>query len=362
MKRSIFLLPLSLILTVSLSSCSEAKKITLSYGQMISEEFTAITYDELATKINDKSETFALTVYANNCSCWSIFKSIINKYVAETHAKIYAIPYSSFRSSDGTMLNNFDLKLISGSVTFHLIENGKIFNEISDSKSQIIKKYETFTEYMNEYVNLPKKYYVSLEQVNSLYKSEETSLIYFARSNCGDCQYLDTSFLNSYVATNNLYILDCENINIRKYDEEGNLTPESQIKWNEFKVNYGLAKDKNETYGYDTGYVPTLLLVKGDGESALPTFLSGAVYFNDTIAKDDAGYYIENSYYTSERVANLSYTSTILKNKRLSDDEVTSIESYTFWNQIDAAEVYNPLIKAFLDESLTKVTHEGFNK
>ncbi len=362
MKKSIFLLPLSLFISFSVSSCGEAKKMTLTYGQMISDEYTSLTYDELASKINDKSESFALTVYANNCSCWSVFKNIINKYVKETHTKIYAIPYSSFRSVDGSMLNNFDLSLISGSVTFHLVEKGEIFNEISDSKSQIIKKYESFSEYMNEYTTLSKKYFVSLEQVNSLYKSEETSLIYFARSNCGDCQYLDTSFLNDYDPANNLYILDAESIGIREYDEEGNLTQASQIRWDEFKINYGLSKDKNPTYGYDTGYVPSLFLVKGDGVNSLPTFLSGAVYFNDSINKDDNGYYIENSYYTSERVTNLTYTSTVLKDKRLSESEVTSIEGYSFWNQEEASKSYNPLIKAFLDEALEKVTHEGFEQ
>ncbi len=361
MKKQTILLPLILGSTLSLVSCQGAsEKVDLKYGQMINNDVNVIDYLSLKEKVDNK-ENFILVVYTNGCACWSTFKRVASEYIKENHVQIFAIEYKNFRSSDGSTLDTFSLTFVSGGVSIHIFKDGKKKVEIADSKSLVISRLSSLKSFLEENIILPKMFYISLSQVDELYKSEETSLLYFARSNCSDCQYLDNNFLRNYDVTNNMYILDCENIGIREYDENGSLTPESATKWAEFKVNYGLAKDKNETYGYDEGYVPTLFLLKGDGSSTLPTFLSGAVYFNDTISKDSQGYYISNSYYTDARVANLTYTDTILKDRRLSDNEVTAYsESYYAWNHIDAAKVYDEILKAFLDESLEKVTHEGF--
>lgn len=361
MKKQLLFLPLTFASILPLTSCNgTSEKVDLKYGQMISEKITIIDYLSLKEKIDNK-ENFILSVYTTGCACWSNFRKVAEEYINTNHVSIYGIDYKNFRASDGSSLDTFSLTFVSGGVSVHIFKDGKKKVEIADSKSPILTKISALTSFLEENVILPKMFYVSLDQVDSLYKSSETSLIYFARSSCSDCQYLDNNFLKEYSVTNNLYILDCETIGVREYDDEGNLTPESATKWNQFKIDYGLAKDNNEKYGYDTGYVPSLFLIKGDGISTLPTFLSGSVYFNDEINKDDNGYYISNSYYTEERIANISYTSTILKGKRLTNEEVTTIGTYSFWNKEEASKEHNKLIKAFLDESLIKVTHKGFN-
>lgn len=361
MKKQTLFLPLIFTMTLGLVSCQgQAEKVDLKYGQMMNNDVSVIDYLSLKEKIDNK-DNFILVVYTNGCACWSNFKKVASEYIKENHVEIFAIDYKNFRSSDGSSLDTFSLTFVSGGVSIHILKEGKKKAEIADSKSLVTSRLSALTTFLEENIILPKMFYISLGQVDELYKSEQTSLLYFARSNCSDCQYLDNNFLRNYDITNNMYILDCENIGIREYDDEGNLTPESATKWAEFKVNYGLAKDNNEKYGYDEGYVPSLFLVKGDGSSTLPTFLSGAVYFNDVVSKDSEGYYISNSYYTDARVSNLSYTDTVLKNRRLSENEVTTYgETYYVWNHVDAAKMHDTIIKAFLDESLTKVTHEGF--
>ena len=358
MKKAFILLPLSIAL---LSGCDNNKKVDLKYGQMYSTDVSFIDYLTLKEKIDDK-ETFLLTVSAPTCSCWSTFRSVLNAYIDEHHVLVYAIQYDQFHDESGKSLDTFGLNIQSGYTSFAIVENGELRANLKSGKEQLFKSITSFEKYMSDMVSLPKAFYVSLEQVDELYKKDETSLIYFARSTCGDCGYFDKHFLNNYEISNTMFILDCETIGIREYDEEGHLTPESAIKWAAFKQAYGLGSEHNPDYGYDTGYVPTLLLVHG-GESV--SYLSGCVYFNDTVSKDDNGYYVSNSYYTEERLSKLEYLNDfsgtkILKGERISEEAITAFGEYYMWDQDDAAKLHNPLAKALLDYALPKVNFTKF--
>lgn len=365
---TLILLPLSLTLLTGCNKNKDSKKATLQYGQMISNTTEAIDYQTLSEKVDSK-ETFLLAVYAPGCSCWSTFQAVLADYMKENHVIVYSISYKEFHTDGGESRDNFGMKLKSGYTSFAIFKNGKVIVDVNSEKKEL-KEIDVFKKLMESSVILPKIFYISKDQVDSLYASEETSVLYFARSTCSDCQYFDRNLLDSYTAEKNMYILDCEKIGIRKYDEDGNLTPESAAKWAEFKENYGLASVNNPDYGYDAGYVPSLFLLKGNGDKNNPktTFMSGSVYFNDTVEVVDGHYEVTNSYYTSERLSKLEYASDIeknvLKGMSLDDDEVSSIEykgeTYHFWKHESAAEYHTPLAKAFLDYALPKVTHEGF--
>lgn len=364
-KRALFLLPL-LLISSSLSGCNnKGNLVKLTYGQMISDETTEIDYQSLKEKMLNK-ETFILAVYNSTCACWSEFKQVAKEYISSNHVIIYSININKFNLGSLNEVDTFNLSLIKSTVTLHIIENGLIRNEVADPTTRITKNLNAFSSYLNGVTTMPNMYYVSLDQVNNLYKSEETSLLYFARSNCSDCQYIDNTLLKNYnfKSNNKMYILDCESIGIREYDDSGALTKESQEKWNEFKINYGLASEKNMTYGYDSGYVPSFFLIKGNSNSDMPTFLSGAVYFNDEIGKDENGYYVKNSYYTEERKTNLAYLkdvpSSVLKGLRLSEDSVGQYGDYIYWLQEKAAVYHDVLMTKFIDYALEKVTHKAF--
>ena len=370
MKFAHFLvLPLSLAVLTACPKPADDKIAHLHYGQMATETYEAIDYQSLSEKVENK-ETFLVSVYAEGCTCWSTFQTVLSQYIKETHVIVYAIGYKAFHSTTGETLDNFGLKLKSGYTSFAIFKDGKPLVDVNSEKKEL-KEYEPFKKMMDASVTLPKIFYISKDQVDQLYGSNETSLLYFARSNCQDCQYFDRNLLDSYETSKNIYILDCEKIGIRVYDETGtHLTPESQVAWNKFKEDYGLASTNNPDYGYDTGYVPSLFLLHGNGdaEHPSPTFLQGSVYFNDSVEMVGDELKVTSSYYTTERAAKLEYLSgietTVLKDMTLSPSDVDAItfgeNTYYFWKQDAAARYHTPLAKAFLDYSVQRVTHTGF--
>ncbi len=365
----LLILPLSLAVLTGCKGKNGDNIAHLHYGQMASESYETIDYQTLSEKVDNK-ETFLVSVYAEGCSCWSTFQTVLREYIKETHVIVYAIGYKSFHSSTGETLDNFGLKLKSGYTSFAIFKDGKPLVDLNSEKKEL-KEYEPFKKMMDASVTLPKIFYISKSQVDALYSSNETSLLYFARSNCQDCQYFDRNLLDSYEASKNIYILDCEKIGIREYDEDGKLTPESQIAWDKFKVDYGLASTNNPDFGYNSGYVPTLFLLNGSGDAEHPaaTFQQGCVYFNDSIEEvDETTCKVTDTYYTSERASKLAYLDgvsvSILKDRIVPKSDTSSFEygghTYYMWKQESAAKYHNSLAKAFLDYSVQRVTHTGF--
>lgn len=364
----LLILPLSLAVLTGCPKPADDKIAHLHYGQMASDSYETIDYQSLSERVANK-ETFLVAVYAEGCSCWSTFQSVLSEYIRENHVIVYAIGYKQFHSSTGETLDNFGLKLKAGYTSFAIFKEGKAIVDINSEKKEL-KEVDAFKKLMESSVTLPKIFYISKDQVDELYSSSETSLLYFARSNCQDCQYFDRHVLDSYETSKNIYILDCEKIGIREYDEHGSLTPESQVKWNKFKVDYGLATTNNPYFGYNTGYVPSLFLLNGSGDAEHPaaTFQQGAVYFNDAIEKVGEQFKVADSYYTSERASKLAYLegvgTSVLKDRIVPASDVDSItfgeDTYYFWNQDAAASYHTPLVKAFLDYSVQRVTHTGF--
>lgn len=350
---------------MTLSGCNKDERTKLQYGQMISTDVSMIDYLTLKEKMDDH-ETFLLAVSSPTCSCWATFRGVLSEYIKNNHVIVYAIPYESFHDASGKTLDTFGLNIQSGYTSFAIVNKGELKANLKSGKDQIFKSSTSFESFMSNMVILPRIFYISLDEVDLLYKKDETSLIYFARSNCSDCSYFNKYFLDDYDVKNTMFILDCETIGIREYDEEGHLTPESQIAWNAFKQAYGLGSDNNPKYGYNTGYVPTMLLVHG-GESV--NYVSGAVYFNDSVSKDEDGYYISDSYYTSERLPNLQYLQnldssfrglTTLKGHRLNIDEVEAYGEYYFWKQEEAAKLHDSLMNEFLKYAFSVIDFSNF--
>ncbi|MCR5333111.1 MAG: hypothetical protein K6E11_03725 [Bacilli bacterium] len=364
----LILLPLSLAVLAGCNGNKDDRIASLQYGQMINNQTETISYQALSEKVDSK-ETFLVTVYAPGCTCWSTFQAVLGEYISETHVYVYSISYKEFENG-GESRDNFGMKLKSGYTSFAIFKDGKVLMDVNSEKNEL-KQIDLFKKMMETYVTLPKMFYVSKDQVDELYTSDKKSVIYFARSNCSDCSDLNSRFLDTYKTTYNLYILDCEKIGIREYQEDGiHLTPESQAKWNAFKVEYGLANTNNAKYGYNSGYVPSLFLIQGSGDKNVktPTFLSGSVYFNDTVEELGGQFKVTDSYYTPDRLANLAYASgvehNVLAGLDIPSEDVDSIKfgenTYYSWKKDKAAEYHVPLVKAFLDENLKEVTHTGF--
>lgn len=335
-----------------LSGCSNKSKVGLIYGDYRTETITNISYLQLSTKIQEE-ENFLLSIEPTSyCACWRDFKLVAENYIKNNHVIIYRIKINEFGE------DKFGLNLKEGYTSFAIFENGKVVRDVASDNGQILKDDSEFAKYMEDNVTLPTMFYVSLDQVNEMYISEQNSAIYFSRSNCPDCTYVDRYFLKDYSLsnrnTNKLYILDCESIGIRKYDEEGNLTPESAVLWQNFKDDYGLSNKNNSKFGFDTGFVPTFFLLNKN------QYLSGAVYFNDTLVEDGSSYKIESTYYSQNRMQYLQYLDSSLpsiEGMQISSDQVGKIGNYVYWKQDCAAKTHNKYLEKFLNYSLPLVSY-----
>ncbi|MCQ3035393.1 MAG: hypothetical protein MJ248_04205 [Bacilli bacterium] len=360
----------AILSSFSLASCNKPELINLAYGSL-DNSLKEITYTDLATMVNDEdSFILAITSSSLGCGCWSTFKNqVLLPYQNENHVMIYYINHQEFYDASQKLLDTFGLT-ITIDPGFGLFNKGKLkYTEKYSSKNYVFSKQEYFVEYMQDKVKLPHVYYVSKDMLDELYKGTTAFNIMFSRSNCGDCKYVLKNALLEYAEgkdknpNQSLYILECEDVyvkyggttvKLREYDSEGNLTTASQTRWQAFKDEYGLSS-VNETYGFNTGVVPTFMHVEPNGSNKnVSVIKDAAVYFNDVVSLIDGKYIVTDSFYTEERQQSLSYISgvktKVLKGLELNPNDVTSYGEYISWNH-DAAEKYHtPLLNAFLDK------------
>lgn len=344
-KISLFLMPILLLGAGSLSSCNGDGKVNLVFGDQNATSYSTINFLDLKEKVNSR-ETFLLVVqYSDGCGCWvNEARPIVEKFVNEKHVIIYHIKYEEL-SGGG---NDFGITIRTGEVSFAIFSKGEVARCITTSDGTALKQYSSFKTYMSETVNLPRFYYVSLSQLDSLKASSKKNVIYFSRKTCSDCSYLNRNYLQDFLNehsnySKNIYVLECDAKGIR-LDDEGNLDSEQ---WQAFKHQYGLSTLNNPTYGYDTGYVPTLQIVSNN------SYLSQIVYFNDSITKQDEKYYVSNSYFTEERLPNLEYLSgfrgtKVLKGLEVPSSDVIGYGDYHFWDNEKAAKYHDLLMEQFL--------------
>ena len=363
-KKIGFLLPLFVLGGASLlSSCNKGEKVQLSFGSLSRKEdektYTNISYAQLSSKVSQK-ESFLLVVDPQGCACFSSFINCSKSYFTNHKMILYRITINELEAQTDKLGINY----VSGSTSFVIFKDGVVHqNLISNKNEKQMSNKEEFENYISRVVDDPKMYLLTLDEMDTLYHTNQKSVVYFKRSNCSDCSYVEKDFLFSYMKTakNNLYVLDCETIGIREYDQHGNLTPTSQIAWNNFKIKYGLAKEKNEKYGYDTGYVPSFYLIEGNQTST--TFLSGAVSYNDSITKQGDKFVVSNTYYSASRKQYLEYANKmeILEGYVVPNNEIETYDfggvPYYSWKHENASKKHNQYLHAFLDDALAKETY-----
>ena len=378
MRKNHVILPL-ILTSFFLTGCPQNYyEVThLDYGSYIDTSLRVINHSELDKLISSESSfVIAVSPATKGCACWNTFKQILQNYVKTEHVIIYEINYDSFFTTSGQQMDSYGITIHKDEETFAIFNKGKLARQdVYNANNSIFKVTMDFNSYMEKYVIKPNMYYVgldNLEQIRTKAASEK-AVVYFARNNCPDCQYVESNFLNTYDFKNyRMYIVDCESLGIREYalDDEGNptmsLTPESQVAWQTFKDDYGLSNKYNETYGFDTGYVPTFQLVSGGGENYRDGIISASVYFNDSYEKEDDHYVVTKSFYSEERKSHLSYLegeeNAIIQGITFTEEEMEEVTygEFTFktWSKSYMAKRHNPLLKKFLDYALEKTTIE----
>lgn len=339
-----FLLPFLVCSSAFLTSCKSDTRVYIEYGDPYVTETTVLSLNELDAKLKNK-ETFLFVVNSNTCGCWTDFEAIINSFINENKVPCYRIDYNTIKD----VYTAFNIPYISSSTTtFVIYENGEIKQCInSDEQSNIMRDKKTFAKYINENVILPGCYLITKEQYHSIKESGKNAVVYFLRSECGDCKAINPGILKKYVANhqgaNKIYCLDCQ-----PYWRAS--SAEDYQSYLDIKDELGLSTKNNPTFGYGKGVFPYFSYIENC------TYASGAVIYNDTITKEDDKYTITESYYSKQRVSDLSYTKTVLEGKRLKESQL-NIGYGISWKHENADKYYGKILNSFLDYALPKVTY-----
>ena len=288
------------LLSLSLTACIEQPsgpvgKTKIDFGTIRSTPLDSITdqeeltYDELTSMINEK-RSFALALYYDSgCSCWINFKPILTDYINDKNVDISYINTSEFNKKD-----NFGIYLVKSEMpSIVFFSQGKFSKQVVYGRdgSSIFTDKKKFYGFMEENINLPSMYCLEKNTLEQYIAEEKEMVLYVARSLCNDCGNVNKKYLynwgQNYNGAEKLYIFD-----IQKY--QGTDDYQTIKNW------VGLSTVNNPILGYDTGMVPTFQKRKGDN------ILDMIVTNNDSLTVNNETKTL-NSYFTSERVANMNF-------------------------------------------------------
>lgn len=325
MKKVLNLLSVVLVIFICSScKCNKFNKVSLQIGDINANSYNNITLNEFDDMV-ENNRNFILYVYRSDCENCMMFKSILEKVIKERHVIIYAI-------ESGLITSNHVLREVKKVPTVLLYENGKQILKTDPIKNnEYFSSNAGFLKFLDKYTYMPTLFYINKEQLDEKIKSDKNFIIYYSRSSCTDCSYLNDNYLKKYLDKNtnkkSFYIIETDEEGIRYKDGIFDSTL-----WQDFKDTYGLSENNN-ALGHGVGYVPTMQYYEnGEIKDML-------VYFNDyeRIENSDGSYsvIINNSYYDDNPYLNKTIKYNEYKEK--------------------LASFYNGKVKSFLDYNLEKV-------
>ena len=328
-KHPIFL-PLSFLLISALSGCGNPVfpgKANPLFGTMEYEEEATRTFSHMRhlddagalRKLIDQKADFLFLVIGKNhttCGCYTAFHEILVKFQKANHVLFY------YLTSDEMGEESYGLNYSATYATLGVFKDGQLAysHDDSDDTSKWNTDYTTFASWIKERVNLPRLFYVSRAQLNDLYYGDEAFTIYFGRSECSDCAYLEKTAYKTYFAERqnniqNSYAIDMDSVGIGKIEIDGVIhnrqsdaevgTPAylAQVQYDAFKEEYGLTEGEDNPVGYGAGYVPAIYHVNpdasGSGQKRGDVIDMAGVFLNDVI--DETGT-ITASYFDEARL------------------------------------------------------------
>lgn len=345
---------LSLLLTLFACENNDGSdKVKLDYGSLIDDGITYISKDELDIKMLDE-DSFILAIYPGAdslCGCWTVFRENLNRYVQEEERIVYGVDAFSLMGEE-----SYGITLADDRPNLALIEKGKLKHQwLYDTKNtqQFYTSYIYLSEHFEKYTIAPNTIYIDQDTLDSFITNSYTFAIAYTWHSCSDCKYCFPNvvlpFFEKEDEAKKLYIIDLEVDGLLLVDGVKDNKNKNYVA---FLNEYGLTSESNETFGYETGFVPTFQYYR-DGE-----LFDACVYFNDKVEQIDGVYKITRSYYTSERItqlpflANSSIENKVLLDQTISEDELNiTPESVSF--KKEAASIYHdPLLNLFLSTYL----------
>ena len=359
MKKRYLLFTIVPTILISLVGCSKTND-SLTYGTYITqskETLKELSSSELNEKAKNEKEVFLLAVYqgqySKTCNCWIVFENIIVSYMNTYHEMVYL--FNGQEQSE--TVSSLNIAKINESTPYLYVFNGeRQIASFSYKNSQDKAIFEdTTAQAMNKRihskVNKPELYYVDDKYLDQNLKNRSKSIVLYARNGCGDCSYVLPNVIIPYIKktsfSEGILVFDMQN-----YYEQS-ISPgseESQNIYQSIKDKYELSASSNATFGYRQGVVPTIHYYESG------VVKDTTVFFNDLVDKKDYGkYYVSDSYYSNERLSNLTYLKgasfqTVLKGMELNNADVIEVNESTYiWSQAAATKYHTPFLEAFLN-------------
>lgn len=353
----------------SMFSCSPEKEnslVSITFGKVFDTSVSEnnfinhsekLSYIDLKTLV-DNRKNFVVLFHKkdNSCTCWKKYEATLLRYMKANNALIYSFEIENFSENKPTFGVNYN----NDSETIAIFKEGEIFDQyLRKGASDDFVEYDNFKSWMNERVSWSSMNYINKAQLDDLFINSPTPqfLVYFSRSSCGDCSYVDSAFLEKYnqIKRANSYIIDCDTFGIR-LNEDGSTNEET---WQTFKDDYGLSNKYNTSLGYGSGYVPTFIVYqKGEAKNKSELILDMNVTLNDSIVKDGENYKITDSFFRKERIAESPFYKRAniipLMGLEIPAIEIKTYGEYVFWDQAKAMEKHRPLLETFLNNYLAK--------
>lgn len=322
-----FLISLSLLVGCSCKKDEDKDdgKASLQVGDMNAQTYVTLTMSQLNEKINNK-DSFVLFAYLEGCYGCQLFKPILENAIRERNLIVYAINARDIEK--GHEIRD----VIEYTPSIFIYKEGTMtFMSDPVKNEEYFSSNAGFLKLLDTYTDMPTLYYISKSQLDEKIANGESFIIYYSRSSCSDCSYLNRNYLKTYLNENDktkkFYIIETDAEGIRYTNDEY----DAEL-WQSFKDSYGLS-NANNSLGHGVGYVPTLQYYE-DG-----VVKEMMVYFNDCeyIQNGDGSYsvVINNSYYSDNPYLN----------QTLSASEYKDLLS----------PFYNQKLKSFLDSNLKKV-------
>ena len=337
MKR-LFLRAFLLSYLLTLSGCNNVSgKAKLTFGNYISNDPFEITYSQAIDKMEAKENMLLASYYASigACECQTVFYQVLKEYIAETNYNVYLFNSKEIQGSkDGYNLRNIGY----AAPILYIINKGKVTATLSytqKANEKIFTNKDDLSKTIDKYFTKPSYYYVDDAYLDQNLSKRDKVGLCTIRNSCSDCKYLIPNFMIPYSNENELsseiWVFD-----IDEYKDTD--------KYQDIKDKYQLSETSNPKFGYLEGVVPTTQYYeKGILKDA-------NVYLNDKVTYDNASntYKITSTYYTSDRIQNLSYLDGefVLLNKEIDKDELVS----SYWLPYYASQIHNQIIKKFYDK------------
>ena len=359
MNKKILLIPI-IALPLFLSSCSE-KKVTLTFGTYINQEVSSLkelSTSELYDHLYNNNETILLAVYqgeySNDCLCWSTFQNIIVTYMNKYHEQVYV--YNA--QNEDESINSLHIEKAKDSrPDLYIFEGNKrverfIYPKMQDNKIFTDTTAEYMYEKVHKFTNKPSMYFVDDNYLdNRITKTKDSFAVAYIREGCADCNYVIPHVLIPYTKEHSLkgdiLLFDLQSY----YDlsKDDSASEEEKAQYQNIKNYYGLSVESNAKYGYLNGVVPTVHYYENG------IIKDATIFFNDVIEqKEDGSFFISDSFYSDDRLVNLSYlynftSQKVLKGMEIKEGVMQTKSGAYYWAQEFASKYHTPLLKAFLD-------------